>query len=79
MNDGSAIDLNIFTINIVANQLTLSIFSDDITEVGTYTFKVGVYYAGYPSVIDDEVYSVVIIDACSNAATATAPTSTIPN
>ena len=71
-------DPNVFTIDTVSEPKSLQIYSDDITEAGTYMFKVSVKYTNYVSVNDDATFDVTITDNCSNSVTSTASSTVIP-
>ena len=77
MDDDSTPDPNIFTIDTNSDPMSLAIYSDDIIEANTYSFKVSVVYDSYPSISDDAVFDVVISDNCSGSVTSTASSTVI--
>ena len=77
MTDNSTPDPNVFTIDTISNTKSLQIYSDDINEANTYSFKVSVEYDSYPSISDDAVFDVVISDNCSSSVTSTASSTVI--
>lgn len=80
MNDGSAIDTNVFTIDVTSATKSIAIFSDSIGEAQLYTFKIAVEYTNYPVVNDETLFTVNIVDSCSvGSGVSTTPSAVIPD
>ena len=58
MDDGSALNSNIFTLDTVSDPKSLTIASNDISLAGIYTLRVTVEYLNHATVTDDASFNV---------------------
>lgn len=70
----TAIDASIFTEGDYSLATkTIGIYSEDITQQGTYNMRVTVYYTDYPAVTANLDFSIVLQDYCNTNVVITPP------